>query len=174
MRTHKTLGKWIALILAFFLMSTNRHTTVEHKPQQPYNNTIKELSAKYNKDEKTITEYVNYSIAASNMYKIDPLIILAIIETESAFKPTAYSKAGAQGLMQVIPKYHTDLIEIGDPTYLYDPEVNIRVGTAVLIKYLKLYNGNLRLALNKYSGDKSGNYFNKVINHHKQLQEYES
>ena len=65
--------------------------------------------------------------------RIDPLLIVAIIAIESRFNPFAESPMGAQGLMQVIPRFHMDKIpdDAGERPFL-DPATNIRIGTTVL------------------------------------------
>ncbi|MBL8440943.1 MAG: transglycosylase SLT domain-containing protein, partial [Betaproteobacteria bacterium] len=40
--------------------------------------------------------------------RLDPLLIIAVIGVESGFNPLSQSSAGAQGLMQVLPRYHRD------------------------------------------------------------------
>ena len=66
---------------------------------------------------------------------LDPLLLVAMIAVESSFNPFAESGAGAQGLMQVIPRFHMDKIgENADEDALFDPRTNIRVGAMVLRK----------------------------------------
>ena len=79
----------------------------------------------------------------SDKYYIGESLILAIMETESNFNPKAKSHIPAIGLMQIVPRSAGKDILGWKPThnYLYDPENNIRVGTAYLnkvyYKYLK-------------------------------------
>lgn len=93
---------------------------------------------------------------------IDPLLIVAIMAIESGFNPRAVSGMGAQGLMQVIPRYHQDKIGTGrGKNALFDPEFNVHVGTQVLheglLRYgslqeaLQYYNGSLRDPLRRYT-----------------------
>ncbi|MBI5884063.1 MAG: lytic transglycosylase domain-containing protein, partial [Elusimicrobia bacterium] len=64
--------------------------------------------------------------------KADPLLVLAMVQTESNFKPAALSHCGARGLMQLIPSTAKDM-GVDDPDSLFDPRTNLRAG----IKYLK-------------------------------------
>lgn len=70
----------------------------------------------------------------------DPLLIVAIMAVESSFNHRAVSNMGALGLMQVIPRYHKDKIGPNrGRNVLFDPEVNVRVGTLVLHEGLQRY-----------------------------------
>ncbi|MBR0568613.1 transglycosylase SLT domain-containing protein [Azoarcus sp. L1K30] len=97
---------------------------------------------------------------------IDPLLIVAVMAVESSFNPFAESQAGAQGLMQVIPRFHMDKIgDDGGKDALFDPELNVRVGTLVLQEGLRRY-GSLQSALQYYGGalsDPAAAYARKVL-----------
>ncbi len=96
----------------------------------------------------------------------DPLLIVAIMAVESSFNPRAVSNMGAQGLMQVIPRYHKDKIGPNrGRNALFDPEVNVRVGTLVLHEGLQRY-GSMQRALQYYNGalgDPKARYTRKVM-----------
>lgn len=83
---------------------------------------------------------------------IDPLLILAVITVESGFNPFLESGQGAQGLMQIIPKCHTDKIspEKGAAA-LFDPSENIRVGTLILKAFMD-HADTTEAALQLYGG----------------------
>ena len=97
---------------------------------------------------------------------VDPMLVLAMIAIESGFNPYAESTFGAQGLMQIITKFHTDKFEqTADGSALLDPETNIRVGVQILREYRRR-TGNLADALKLYGGesDSSGvGYASKVL-----------
>ncbi|GAB6060895.1 transglycosylase SLT domain-containing protein [Desulfonatronum parangueonense] len=78
-------------------------------------------------DLASITRYVEQYGA---QYGIDPHLILAVIEVESGFNHQAISRAGAQGLMQIMPATQQDLGLISP----FDPKENIEAG----IRYLKM------------------------------------
>ena len=97
---------------------------------------------------------------------IDPLLIVAVMAIESSFNPFAESQLGAQGLMQVIPRFHMDKIgdDQGDDA-LFDPLLNIQVGTRVLVEGLHRF-GSMQEALQYYGGarsDPNATYANKVM-----------
>ncbi|MDO6384728.1 MULTISPECIES: transglycosylase SLT domain-containing protein [unclassified Uliginosibacterium] len=83
---------------------------------------------------------------------VDPLLILAVITVESGFNPFAESNFGAQGLMQIIPRFHVEKItaEKGSVA-LFDPVENIRVGTLILREYIRS-TGSVDAALQLYGG----------------------
>lgn len=97
---------------------------------------------------------------------LDPLLIVAMMAVESSFNPMAESHAGAQGLMQVIPKWHMDKIGENAPEdILFDPLVNVQVGTKVLVEGLQRY-GTLQAALQYYGGarnDPEARYTKRVL-----------
>ncbi len=82
--------------------------------------------------------------------QLPPELVLAVIQTESAFDRFAVSSAGAQGLMQVMPFWKN---EIGHPRdNLTVTETNLRYGCQILGDYLKKEKGNLTRALARYNG----------------------
>lgn len=120
----------------------------------------KYLAAKLKEEETTVRKYVD--LAWAEAYRRDwlkPELLIAIIHKESSFRPRVQSRYGAQGLMQVVRRWHKDKLRPSES--LFDPEVNIRVGADVLEEYLELANGNLDHALRKYSGN-ARNYANII------------
>ena len=102
-------------------------------------------------------EYVN---EYSKEYGIDPLLVLAVIKTESRFNKDAESKKGAKGLMQIMDSTGEWIAEeVGLnyflPYMLFDPETNIRFGCWYLNNLENQFN-NLDLVLAAYNGG-SGN-----------------
>jgi soluble lytic murein transglycosylase len=130
--------------------------------------------------------------AISTDYKIDPLLILAVIKHESRGNPYARGvyltggASGALGLMQV--KYETALevansvgVEINSRKDLFIPEKNLMVGTAYLLRLIAKYK-NLQYALIAYNVGfgtlneklKSGaplpmKYYNTIMKEYKEL-----
>lgn len=97
---------------------------------------------------------------------LDPLLIVAVIAIESSFNPFAESSVGAQGLMQVIPRFHMDKLGEADGSEaLFNPMVNVRVGALVLKEGLERF-GSLQNALQYYGGalnDPAAAYASKVL-----------
>ncbi len=96
---------------------------------------------------------------------VDPLLLVAVMAIESRFNPFAESPMGAQGLMQIIPKWHPDKVDVkSDRAALFDPDTNIRVGAQVLKEYIQT-TGSVERALQQYNGssDPATPYANKVM-----------
>lgn len=83
----------------------------------------------------------------ARLYGLDSSLIFSIIRVESNFDSQAVSRAGAQGLMQLMPQTAREM-GVRDP---FDPAQNIAGGTQYLSKLLHLFNGNLPLALAAYN-----------------------
>ena len=110
------------------------------------------LSKKYRVAETAVDKIVEISHLAAKKYELDPNLILAIIAIESSFNPFAESGAGAQGLMQIMPKYHQEKLQKFDeinPALSY--EINIMVGAQILKEYLDAHS-SLNTALLRYVG----------------------
>ncbi len=83
----------------------------------------------------------------SRQHQLHPALIRAVIKAESDFDPHAVSRAGAIGLMQLMPQTAVRM----DVRDLYDPEDNIGGGTKYLRQLLDRFRGNLPLALAAYN-----------------------
>jgi len=82
--------------------------------------------------------------------QLKPDLVLALIQVESKFDRYAVSRAGAQGLMQVMPFWKSD---IGHPEdNLTDIETNLRYGCQILKYYMQKENGSWMQALARYNG----------------------
>lgn len=131
------------------------------------------VAKRYRVSQDVAFDLVSVAHTAGRQLGLDPLLIIAVIAIESRFNPIAESVAGAKGLMQIIPKYHTDkLEEFGGEHAVFDPEANIQVGAQILKEYLR-HTGNLGSALQMYAGalgDSEDQYTRKVLNEKQRLQ----
>jgi hypothetical protein len=90
-------------------------------------------------------------------YRLDENLVYAVIKAESNFDARAVSRAGARGLMQLMP---ATAAEMG-VTRIFDPAQNIAGGTQYLRKMLDIFHGDTRLALAAYNAGP-----NAVKEHH--------
>jgi soluble lytic murein transglycosylase-like protein len=82
--------------------------------------------------------------------KLDPQLVLGVIEVESAFRKYAVSKAGARGYMQVMPFW---IKQIGQPKHnLFHMRTNLAYGCAILRHYVDMEDGDYFRALGRYNG----------------------
>jgi soluble lytic murein transglycosylase-like protein len=84
---------------------------------------------------------------AADRHQVDPALVRAVIETESNWNPSAVSRKGALGLMQLIP---TTAQRFG-ANDAFSPKQNVDAGVSYLKTLLERYNGNLDLALAAYN-----------------------
>ena len=87
---------------------------------------------------------------ASRAYGIPEPLIAAVIKCESNWNYRARSKANAWGLMQVLPQTARGTFGI-PPSYLWDPDINIKVGTAYLRLLANRYNGKTSTVIAAYN-----------------------
>lgn len=84
---------------------------------------------------------------AATRFRLAPALIRAVIRAESGFDPRAVSRAGAKGLMQLMPAL---VAEMG-VTNAFDPRENIMAGAQHLSALIAEQNGNIALALASYN-----------------------
>lgn len=96
-------------------------------------------------------------LAAAAKHKMEPALIVGLIETESLFNATATSTESAKGLMQIL---RGEDVEV-DQEQAYDLEYNVETGIKILEGKLKITNGDLGKSLDNYSGG-AENYSSKV------------
>ncbi len=132
------------------------------------------VARKYRVSQDIAYDFVRLAHSTGHQLGLDPLLIIAVIAIESRFNPIAESMAGARGLMQIIPKYHTAKFEeYGGEKAVFDPEANVKVGARILKEYIRL-TGNVGIALQMYAGalsDDGEQYTAKVMNERQRLKQ---
>jgi hypothetical protein len=131
------------------------------------------LSRRYRVAHEPLGKLVAEAFSIGEKARLDPTLILAVMAIESRFNPYAQSPVGAQGLMQVLTRVHTDKYEdFGGQAAAFDPVANLRVGVKVLqdcIKQAGSLEGGLRLYVGAVTTDGS-DYINKVMSEHLRIQ----
>ena len=97
-----------------------------------------------------------YLIASESFENgLDPLLVLAVIQTESSFRKSVVSHKGAIGLMQILPNtanYVSDMhdIELESPSELFEPDTNIKIGINYLSYLIEKFD-NQKYAIIAYN-----------------------
>ncbi len=178
---HGPFGFWQTLQRALpevFASTTEsaqpRLAAVNPSEENRYRTLSEFVARRYRVSQDVAYDLVGLAHSVGKQHALDPLLIIAVIAIESRFNPIAESVAGAKGLMQIIPRYHTDkLEEYGGEKAVFDPVANVKVGARILKEYLRL-TGNLGIALQMYAGalgDIDDRYTHKVLNEKNRLQQ---
>lgn len=132
------------------------------------------LSKKYSVAPEPIGALVAEAFETGARVNLDPTLILAIMAIESGFNPFAQSSMGAQGLMQVMTKIHSDKYQgFGGHLAAFDPISNLRVGVRVLqecVSRAGSIDGGLKLYVGAGNLEDDGGYTAKVLAEHSRLQ----
>jgi soluble lytic murein transglycosylase-like protein len=135
----------------------------------------------YMPSQATIQRFSNIIDAAAQLHGVDSALVHAVISAESGYNPGALSKAGARGLMQLMPataqRYGVQNI--------MDPSENIHGGVKYLKDLIQMFQGNLELAVAAYNAGENAviryghkvppyaetvNYVPKVLGFYKKFQ----
>lgn len=115
--------------------------------------------------------YQEQILAAAKQHNIDPALVHAVIQVESNYNARALSPKGAVGLMQVMPatgeRYGVNAKDLSKPLH------NIRAGTRYLADLLKMFSGDVKLALAGYNaGEGAVLKYGKRIPPYRETQAY--
>jgi hypothetical protein len=132
------------------------------------------LSKKYSVAPEPLSALVAEAYETGSRLKLDPTLILAVMAIESGFNPFAQSHVGAQGLMQVMTKIHSDKYDgFGGKLAAFDPVTNLRVGVKVLqecIARAGSVEGGLKYYVGAANLETDGGYAAKVLAEQNRLQ----
>ena len=144
-----------------YFLKLNREKEYSHKTlreKQRIKNQIFDVISSYSTglDLDLLNQIPQWIYEESQKYDYDPLLLTALIVTESSFNNWAKSHRGALGLMQIRPQTgHAMATEVnlkweGKPT-LFKPDSNIALGTYYLNKLQNRFNNDVKLALEAYN-----------------------
>lgn len=121
------------------------------------------------KFERYIGAYESVIQKMAVRYRVEPALIKAVIKAESNFDPSAVSRKGAIGLMQLMPGTAADM-KVSDP---YNPRQNIEGGTRYLRYLTGLFDNDLKLVVAAYNaGENAVIKYGKSIPPYKETREY--
>ena len=113
--------------------------------------------------EEVIRRFAPLIESASRTHGVDVALVHAVISAESGYNPMAVSKAGARGIMQLMP----DTASRFGVRDIMDPVENIQGGVKYLRELMTLFNGNMELAVAAYNAGE-----NAVIRHGHRIPPY--
>jgi soluble lytic murein transglycosylase-like protein len=93
------------------------------------------------------TPYGEIIAAASEAHGVNPMLVRALIQVESKFRPTARSRKGAMGLMQLMPSTAREY-NVRNP---FEPKANIEAGIKHLRTLIDRFGSSVELALAAYN-----------------------
>jgi soluble lytic murein transglycosylase-like protein len=158
--------------------TANSDDKVQNRPTRQQKYVTDWLSRRYRVAGDAANMLVSTAYSTAHEIKLDPLLILAVMAIESGLNPFAESPMGAQGLMQVMSKVHSDKFEeVGGSQAALNPVANIRVGALILKDYVNR-TGSVEGALKSYVGagaaDDDSGYGSKVLTEYKRLKQVAS
>jgi soluble lytic murein transglycosylase len=102
-------------------------------------------------------EYSEFVDAGAKKYKLSNLLVYSLIRQESSFRAEVVSSAGARGLMQLLRSTGGEIAKdlrirnFNADTDLFNPSINIKIGTNYLYRLVRNFGGNIPLALAAYN-----------------------
>lgn len=147
--------------------------TDQPKKGQDYRLIIRTRPKTYHHDMKFMSgnklKFGDMIAKAAAKHQMDPKLLHAVIQAESAYNPNAVSSAGAVGLMQLMP----GTAQRYGVTDRRDAEQNIDGGTRYLKDLLAMFNSNLKLAVAGYNaGEGAVMKYNNSVPPYPETQNY--
>lgn len=142
------------------LVRENQERSASLKPRTPLSQAVAPISESLAARRAT---YDRLIAANAKRYGLSPALVHAVIRAESAYNPKAVSRAGAQGLMQLMPGTAARY----DVSDSFNPVENVRGGTAYLRDLMDMFDWELDLALAGYNAGEGA-----VIKHGRKIPPY--
>jgi soluble lytic murein transglycosylase-like protein len=140
---------------------SDTHTFEDEFVGQVWLASMSDPLSRWIKDTEERVKLLTMIHAEASRTGLEPGLILALIQVESAFDGYAISYAGARGIMQVMPFWKK---EIGrDEDNLLDVATNLRYGTTILAHYIELEKGSVIKGLARYNGSRGQTWYPKRV-----------
>lgn len=115
-----------------------------------------------------VTTYDKVIAEAAKYYSLPPQLVKAVVAVESSFEPTAVSPAGAQGLMQLMPKT-AEAMQVAD---VFNPRANVFGGTRYLRLMANDFGGDIQKTVAAYNAGPGAVKRYKGIPNYPETQKY--
>jgi soluble lytic murein transglycosylase-like protein len=132
-------------------------------PAVPTTTTISLRNTSISLPDALIQRYAGIVESASRTHGVDKSLVHAVILAESGYNPVALSRAGARGLMQLMP----ETAKRYGVRNIFDPVENVNAGVRYLKDLIEMFNGNLELAVAAYNAGE-----NAVVKHGNRIPPY--
>lgn len=143
-------------------------------PDPRQKHVVSYLARRYRVAEGAVRMLVAAAFEIGQQKSLDPLLILSVVAIESSLNPFAESAVGAQGLMQVMTRVHSERFEAhGGEMAALDPIANMKVGSEILRDVIAR-GGSVERGLQLYVGagnlPDDGGYGARVLGERARLQ----
>lgn len=128
-----------------------RSATVTAPPGAPYSTRQLSYVARFT-SVQTAKVILTAAHRVARRYRLEPRLLIAMIEVESAFRPRVSRRGRYHGLMQIRSAHHRERARSLGVRDVFRVHDNILLGTDILVDYRAQAKGNLRRALVRYSG----------------------
>lgn len=157
----ETLDDKASLVTALKEAVTNDNAFEDEYIGQVWLASMSTPLSRWIKDDKERIELLTLIHKESIRAGVEPGLVLALIQVESAFNNYAVSVAGARGMMQIMPFWKKEIGREDDN--LMDIPTNLRYGTTILAHYIDLEKGSVIRGLARYNGSRGQTWYPKRV-----------
>lgn len=173
--TSETVRQWVAQHPKSTLKEIEKMSPAKQAKVANIATFIRSVNGKV--DKKTAWREAAAIVYYCAKYDLSTELAVGVAKTESNFNPSLTSHAGAQGVMQVMWKYHSGMLQAkgiaATKEQMLDPERGIEAGVLLLSRYVGAY-GSIQKALGRYYGKVSAVYVKKIDQNVAMLEKHSS
>ncbi len=149
------------LISALQLAVSDEHSFEDAYVGQVWLASMSTPLSRWIKDENKRIQLLTLIHQEATRAGLEPGLVLALIQVESAFNHYAVSVAGARGMMQIMPFWKKEIGREDDN--LMDIPTNLRYGTTILAHYIEVEKGSVIRGLARYNGSRGQTWYPKRV-----------